>query len=87
MKVMCPAPRRFEGPLPSNYQRVASPEAFLEAVTGEGLIIADFFVPWCVACRRFHPALTKLAAAHPDCTFLSVRPLPHRSCGPCPLTS
>ena len=68
---------RFEGPLPGNFQRVATPEAFLEAVAGDSLIIADFFVPWCVACRRFHPALAKLAAAHPDCTFLSVRQPPH----------
>jgi hypothetical protein len=75
---------RFEGPLPSNYLRVATPEAFQEAVAADGLIIADFFVPWCIACRRFHPALVKLAAAHPDCTFLSVRgPHPFACLPPC----
>ena len=52
-----------------------SREAFTEAIAAEKLIVVDFFVPWCVACRRFHPALIKLAAKHPDCTFLAVRHL------------
>ena len=64
--------RRYEGPLPSNFLRVTTPEAFLEEVAADRLVVADFFVPWCVACRRFHPALIKLASIHPDCTFLSV---------------
>jgi thiol-disulfide isomerase/thioredoxin len=51
---------------------VDSREAFAEAISTEKLTIVDFFVPWCVACRRFHPALVKLAAKHPDCVFLAV---------------
>ena len=52
---------------------MTTPEAFLAEVSADRLVVADFFVPWCVACRRFHPALIKLASIHPDCTFLSVR--------------
>lgn len=53
--------------------RVDSREAFTAAISAERLTVVDFFVPWCVACRRFHPALVKLAAKHPDCLFLAVR--------------
>ena len=59
--------------MPSNFLRVTTPEAFLEEVAANRLVVADFFVPWCVACRRFHPAIIKLASIHPDCTFLSVK--------------
>lgn len=65
--------RRYEGPAPSNFLHVDSREAFTQAISAERLTVVDFFVPWCVACRRFHPALIKLAAKHPDCTFLAVR--------------
>lgn len=64
---------RYEGPAPSNFLHVNSQEAFAQAISAERLTVVDFFVPWCVACRRFHPALVKLAAKHPDCTFLAVR--------------
>ena len=76
---------RYEGPLPSNFLRVTTPEAFLEEVAADRLVVADFFVPWCVACRRFHPALIKLAAIHPDCTFLSVSACPPPPPPPPPL--
>ncbi|CAK0753744.1 hypothetical protein CVIRNUC_002243 [Coccomyxa viridis] len=62
----------YQGPAPSNFMHVDSREAFAEAINAERLTVVDFFVPWCVACRRFHPALVKLAAKHPDCTFLAV---------------
>ena len=70
---------RYEGPAPSNFLHVSSREAFTQAISADRLTVVDFFVPWCVACRRFHPALVKLAAKHPDCTFLAVRPL--ATCG------
>ena len=63
---------RFEGSLPDNFLRVRTPEDFLEAIAGDSLVIADFFVPWCLACRRFHPALIKLASKNPECTFVAV---------------
>lgn len=63
---------RFEGSLPDNFLRVRTPEDFLEAIAGDTLVIADFFVPWCLACRRFHPALIKLASKNPECTFVAV---------------
>ena len=64
---------RYESPLPDNFLRVRTPEDFLEAIAGDTLVVADYFVPWCIACRRFHPALIKLANKHPECTFLAVR--------------
>lgn len=63
---------RFEGSLPDNFLRVRTPEDFLEAIAGDTLVVADFFVPWCLACRRFHPALIKLASKNPECTFVAV---------------
>ncbi|BDA46425.1 probable thioredoxin-like 1-3, chloroplastic [Coccomyxa sp. Obi] len=67
----------FEGPLPDNFLRVRTPEDFMEAIAGDNLVIADFFVPWCLACRRFHPALIKLASNNPECTFMAVNGADH----------
>jgi len=51
----------------------ATPEAFEAAISQGGLVVVDFFTPWCNACRRLFPALCKVAENNPDVLFLKAR--------------
>jgi thioredoxin 1 len=37
--------------------------------TAEGVLLIDFWAPWCAPCRAFGPVYEKVSKAHPDITF------------------
>ena len=44
-------------------------ENFDSTVSGDGLILVDFWAEWCGPCRMFGPIFEKLSERHPDATF------------------
>jgi thioredoxin 1 len=45
---------------------------FKEVVERDGLVLVDWWAPWCGPCRTFGPIFERVAAKHPGATFAKV---------------
>ena len=44
-------------------------DTFEKTVTGNGIVLVDFWAEWCGPCKRFGPIFEEASEKHPDVVF------------------
>jgi thioredoxin 1 len=44
-------------------------DTFEEAVSGDGIVLVDFWAEWCGPCKRFGPIFEEASRQHPEVVF------------------
>ena len=57
---------------PANLFVIGSEAEFEEKLKSPGLVVADFFAPWCGPCKRLIQLLPGIAEANPEVTFIKI---------------
>ena len=47
-------------------------EQFDAAITGNDIVVVDFWAPWCGPCRGFAPVFEQVAGENPDVKFVKI---------------
>jgi len=47
-------------------------ENFQQQLAKDGIVLIDWWAPWCGPCRMFGPTYEKVSEKHPDITFAKV---------------
>ena len=47
-------------------------KTFEDTVTGQGIVLVDFWAAWCGPCRSFAPTFSAASEKHPDIVFAKV---------------